>query len=332
MGLTIGIAGGTGAVGQKMIEILVEKKNINIKKLRLFASERSAGQKVVYNNEEIKVELLTEEVMKEDFDYLLFAAGGSTSEKFAPIAAKAGNIVIDNSSHWRMTEGIPLVVPEVNGDILKGYKGIIANPNCSTTQMVMVLAPLHKKYGIEKVVVSTYQAVSGSGNDAIEELEKQLLDKNHPNKVYPRKIGGNCIPHIDTFDENGFTKEELKMVYETHKILNDNTIKVNPTAVRVPVFYGHSESIYLEFKEEADVKSVRQILSDMDGIIVDDNPQENKYPTPLETADTDYTYVGRIRKDLFNPKALSLWVVADNLRKGAATNAIQIIEVMESFK
>ena len=331
MGLTVGIVGGTGAVGTKMIEILKEK-NLNITKLRLFASERTVGQKVLFNNEEVTVELLTKEVMKEKFDYLLFAAGGTISAEFAPIAADAGNIVIDNSSHWRMTEGIPLVIPEVNGNILRGYRGIISNPNCSTTQMVMVLAPLHRRYGIKRVVVSTYQAVSGSGHEAINELEKQLLDKNYPNKVYTKKIAGNCIPHIDTFNENGYTREELKMVHETHKILDDNTIKVNPTAVRVPVVYSHSESIFLEFNEEPDVDEVRQILEGTEGIIVDDNPAENKYPTPLEAADTDHTYVGRIRKDLFNPKALSLWVVADNLRKGAATNAIQIIETIENFK
>jgi len=331
LGLTVGIVGGTGAVGTRMIEIL-EKKNLNITKLRIFASERTVGQKVMFNNEELTVELLTKEAMKENFDYLLFAAGGTISGEYAPIAAEAGNIVVDNSSYWRMTEGIPLVVPEVNGDVLRGYRGIISNPNCSTTQMVMVLAPLHKRYGIKRVVVSTYQAVSGSGHKAIDELEKQLLDKDYPNKVYPKRIAGNCIPHIDTFNENGYTREELKMVHETHKILNDNTIKVNPTAVRVPVVYSHSESIYLEFNEEPDVDEVRSILEKTKGIIVEDNPTENEYPTPLEAANTDYTYVGRIRKDLFNSKALSLWVVADNLRKGAATNAIQIIETIENFK
>lgn len=331
MGLTIGIVGGTGAVGRKIMEILKER-NLSIEKLRLFASEKSAGQKVMFNNEEVTVELLTEDVMKETFDYLLFSAGGSVSEKFAPIAAEAGNIVIDNSSQWRMTEGIPLVVPEVNGHILKGYRGIIANPNCSTIQMVVVLAPLHKRYGIKRVVVSTYQAVSGSGYKAIDELNKQLADENYPNKVYTRKISGNCIPHIDVFNENGFTKEELKMVYETHKILEDHTIEVNPTAVRVPVFYGHSESIYVEFNNEPNVQEVRQILGETEGVVVNDVPEENKYPTALEAENTDYTYVGRIRKDLYNPNGLSLWVVADNLRKGAATNAVQIVEAIENLK
>lgn len=333
MGLIIGIVGATGAVGQKMIEVMMER-NLQIDELRLFASEKSAGKTINLDkyNKEITVELLTEEVMKEKYDYLLFAAGGAISEKFAPIAAEAGNIVIDNSSHFRMDDNIPLVIPEVNTSVLKGYRGIIANPNCSTTQMVVAIAPLYKKYGINRIVVSTYQAVSGSGYKAIEELQNQNKDKEYPNKVYTRKIAGNCIPHIDVFNENGFTKEELKMVYETHKILGDSSIEINPTAVRIPVFYGHSESIYLELKETVNIDEIRKLLEESKGIIVEDNPKINKYPTPLEIANTDYTYVGRIRKDLYNPKAISLWVVADNLRKGAATNAIQIIEAIEMIK
>lgn len=331
MGLIVGIVGGTGAVGRKMIEVIKER-NIPVEKLRIFASQKSAGNKLMFNNQEVTVELLTEDVMKENFDYLLFSAGGSVSKRFAPIAAEAGNIVIDNSSQWRMTEGIPLVVPEVNGHILKGYRGIIANPNCSTIQMVMVLSPLHKRYGIKRAVVSTYQAVSGSGYKAIDELEKQLVDKNYPNEVYTRRIAGNCIPHIDVFIENGFTKEELKMVYETHKILNDDSIEVNPTAVRVPVVYGHSESLYLEFNKEPDVKEVQELLRNTEGVVVNDNPSENKYPTVIDAENNDYTYVGRIRKDLFNANALSLWIVADNLRKGAATNAVQILEIIENLK
>lgn len=333
MGLNIGIVGATGAVGQKMIEIIMAR-NLQIDELRLFASEKSAGKTINLDkyNKEITVELLTEEVMKEKYDYLLFVAGGSISEKFAPIAAEAGNIVIDNSSHFRMDDNIPLVIPEVNSNVLKGYRGIIANPNCSTTQMVVAIAPLYKKYGINRIVVSTYQAVSGSGYKAIEELQNQNKDKEYPNKVYTRKIAGNCIPHIDVFNENGFTKEELKMVYETHKILGDSSIEINPTAVRIPVFYGHSESIYLELKETVNIDEIRKLLEESKGIIVEDDPKINKYPTPLEIANTDYTYVGRIRKDLYNPKAISLWVVADNLRKGAATNAIQIIEAIEMIK
>lgn len=333
MDLIIGIVGATGAVGQKMLEIIMER-NLPLDEIRLFASEKSAGKiiKLDKYKKDITVELLTEEAMKEKYDYLLFAAGGSISEKFAPIAAEAGNIVIDNSSHFRMDENIPLVVPEINSSILKEYRGIIANPNCSTTQMVVAIAPLYKKYGIKRIVVSTYQAVSGSGYKAIDELENQIKDKNYPNKVYTRKIATNCIPHIDVFNENGFTKEELKMVYETHKILGDNTIEINPTAVRIPVFYGHSESIYLELKEPVNIDEIRELLEDSKGIIVEDDPTTNKYPTPLEVENSDQTYVGRIRKDLYNPNALSFWVVADNLRKGAATNAIQIIEAIEIIK
>lgn len=331
MGLTIGIVGGTGAVGRKIIEVMKER-NTPIDRLRIFASEKSAGKRFVFEHEEIEIELLTESVMKESYDYLLFSAGGSVSAKFAPIAAEAGNIVIDNSSQWRMTEGIPLVVPEVNGHVLKGYRGIIANPNCSTIQMVMVLNPLHKEYRLERVVVSTYQAVSGSGYAAIEELKNQIENEDYPNKVYTRKIAGNCIPHIDVFHENGFTKEELKMVYETHKILEDDRIEINPTAVRVPVFYSHSESIYLEFEKVPSIESVRNILSNTKGIVLEDEPPINQYPTPIEVANRDPVYVGRIRRDLFNPRGLSLWVVADNLRKGAATNAVQIMEAIENFK
>ena len=333
MGLGIGIVGGTGAVGQKMLEILMER-DLDIKEIRLFASERSAGQiiRIDKMDKNIEVELLTEEVMKDKYDYLFFVAGGEISKKYAPIAAQAGNMVIDNSSYFRMDEEIPLIIPEVNLDELKGYRGIIANPNCSTTQMVLALAPIYKKYGIKRIVVSTYQAVSGSGYEAMDELSNQLKDEDYGNSVYTRKIAGNCIPHIDVFDENGFTKEELKMVYETHKILKDDKIEINPTAVRVPVVYGHSESIYLELEEEVNLEEIRNLLQQSPGIIVQDDIWKNEYPTPLESAGSDETYIGRIRKDLYNPKGVSLWVVSDNLRKGAATNAIQIMEGIESIK
>lgn len=333
MGLVIGIVGGTGAVGQKMIEILMER-DLDIKELRLFASERSAGEIIRIDklDKNIEVELLTEKVMKEKYDYLFFVAGGEISKTFAPIAAEAGNMVIDNSSYFRMDKNIPLIIPEVNLDVLKGYRGIVANPNCSTTQMVLAIGPLYKEYGIKRIVVSTYQAVSGSGYKAMDELANQLKDENHGNEVYTRKIAGNCIPHIDVFEENGFTKEELKMVYETHKILKDDKIEINPTAVRVPVVYGHSESIYLELEEDVNVEEIRNLLESSPGIMVQDDLSKNKYPTPLEAAGSDSTYIGRIRKDLYNPKGVSLWVVSDNLRKGAATNAIQIMEGLESIK
>ena len=228
MGLNIGIVGATGAVGQKILEVLFER-DIPIEKIRLFASEKSEGKVINIDkyNISVAVEKLTEEVMKEKYDYLLFAAGGSIAEKYAPIAADAGNTIIDNSSHFRMKEYIPLIVPEVNGHILKGYKGIISNPNCSTIEMLVAIAPLHKKYGIKRIIVSTYQAVSGSGYKAIEELKNQVENHDYINKVYPKKIFGNCIPHIDVFNDNGFTKEELKMVYETHKILEDSSIEIN---------------------------------------------------------------------------------------------------------
>lgn len=329
MGLTVGVVGATGAVGRKMIEILEERK-IPVDRLRLFASQKSVGTMIPYRDKQIAVELLTEGAMAESFDYLLFSAGGSISEKYAPIAAAAGNTVIDNSSQWRMTEGVPLVVPEVNSHVLKDYRGIIANPNCSTIQMVVALAPLHRRYGIKRIIVSTYQAVSGSGQKAIDELENQIKDGEYPNRVYTRRIAANCIPHIDVFNDNGFTKEELKMVYETQKILEDSSVEVNATTVRIPVFFGHSESIFVEFKEKPDVSEITEILAGSPGIKVMDEPKNNQYPTPLEVANTDATYVGRIRRDLYDEKAVSLWVVADNLRKGAATNAVQILEVLEN--
>lgn len=331
MGLKVGVVGATGAVGRKMLSIL-DERNVNIESLRCFASERTAGHMLEWKSKEITVELLTEDVMKESFDYLLFSAGGGVSETFALIAAQAGNTVIDNSSAWRMKEGIPLAVPEVNPHVLKGYKGIIANPNCSTIQMVVALAPLHKQFGIKRIVVSTYQAVSGSGHKAIVELEKQLKDPDSMPRVYPKRIAGNCLPHIDVFNENGYTKEELKMVYETQKILEDETIEVNATTVRVPVFYSHSESVTVTFHRKPDLNQVRELLVQSPGVVVMDDPANLEYPTPLMAEGKDDTFVGRIRKDLFDPFTFSMWVVSDNLRKGAATNAVQILEKMEEQK
>lgn len=331
IGLNIGIVGATGAVGRKVLEVLSER-NLNVDKVRCFASSRTAGEQLEWKDKTITVELLTENKMKEEYDYLLFSAGGDISKEYAPIAKEAGNIVIDNSSYWRMHEEIPLVVPEVNGHILRGYKGIIANPNCSTIQMVMALAPLHRVYQMKRIVVSTYQAVSGSGNKAILELEKQNDDPKYPPSVYPKPIAANCLPHIDVFYENGFTKEELKMVNETQKIFNDETIQVNATAVRVPVFNGHSESVTVTFNSTPRLLEVRELLGSGSGITLLDDPGQLKYPTPLEIQGSDSTFVGRIRKDLFDPCTLSMWIVADNLRKGAATNAVQIIEKMEEMK
>jgi len=331
MSLTIGIVGGTGNVGRKILQVLTEQ-SVDIKSIRIFASKKSQGEKIPFQNREITVELLTEEAMKEDFDYLLFSAGGEVSKQYAPIAAKAGNIVIDNSSQWRMTADIPLVVPEINGDILKGYKGIVANPNCSTIQMVAALSPLDKVYGLTKINVATYQAVSGSGMAGIQELEEQIADPAREPSTYPRTIAGNCIPHIDVFYDNGYTKEELKMVYETQKILNKPQLPVQVTTVRVPVVNGHSEAVYAEFEKSPDLQEVRDIFRKTEGLVLMDDPQDLVYPTVFDAHDRDEVFIGRIRKDLFDPKSLALWVVADNLRKGAATNAVGILMHMEGFK
>ncbi len=331
MGLSIGVVGATGAVGRNMMTILEERK-IDIETIRCFASKRTAGETLEWKGQQIIVELLTEEAMKESFDYLLFSAGGSVSEQYAAVAQAAGNTIIDNSSAWRMTAGVPLAVPEVNAHVLKEYHGIVANPNCSTIQMVVALAPLHREYGIKRIVVSTYQAVSGSGHKAIVELENQLNDPESMPQVYPKKIAGNCLPHIDVFNENGFTKEELKMVYETQKILEDDTIEVNATAVRVPVVYGHSESITVTFRNQPELSQARELLTQAPGVVLMDDPAHAEYPTPLMAAGTDDTFVGRLRNDLYDPYTLSMWVVADNLRKGAATNAVQILQKMEELK
>jgi len=328
MGLKIGVVGATGAVGQKMIEVLDERIK-NIEELLLFASSKSTGKTVTFRGQEIVIQELTKESMEQSFDYLLFSAGGEISSIYAPMASQYGNIVIDNSSYWRMKEEIPLVVPEINGEILRNYRGIVANPNCSTIQMLMALAPLHRAYQVRKIVVSTYQAVSGSGFKGLNELKDQMEGKDLQPRFYSRTILGNCIPQIDSFEDSGYTKEEMKMVNETRKILNDSTIEVNPTAVRVPVEYGHSESIYAEFEKIPSIEEARDLLSDFSGI--KHMKEHDQFVTPKETANSDCTYVSRLRKDLFSENALSMWVTADNVRKGAATNAVQIIEAFEGF-
>jgi aspartate-semialdehyde dehydrogenase len=328
----VAIAGATGAVGNQMISCLEERK-FPIKHIRLLASSRSVGLKVDYRGDSVAVEELTESSFK-GVDIALFSAGGGTSEKFAPLAAKDGCVVIDNSSTWRMDPEVPLVVPEVNPHAIKQYtkKGIIANPNCSTIQMVVPLYPLHKKYHIKRIVVSTYQAVSGTGKEAIDELDRQIRAiinfKDYENKVYPHTIAFNCLPHIDVFLENGYTKEEMKMVYETRKILEDDTIRVTATTVRVPVFYGHSESINIETKENISAQDVKSILEETPGVKVVDDPKNNIYPLAIDAAGQDFTLVGRIRDDESIPNGINMWVVADNIRKGAATNAVQIAEIL----
>jgi len=328
----IAVAGATGAVGNQMISCL-EERNFPVKSIKFLASSRSVGRKLSFKDNEIAVEELKETSFK-GVDIALFSAGGGTSERFAPFAANDGCIVVDNSSAWRMDPEVPLVVPEVNPHAVAQFrnKGIIANPNCSTIQMVVALNPLHKTYGIRRIVVSTYQAVSGTGKKAIGELDFQtraiLNFKSIEKKVYPHTIAFNCLPHIDTFLENGYTKEEMKMVNETRKILEDHTIRVTATTVRVPVFYGHSESINIETKKKATAQEVRDLLERTTGVKVVDDPKRNIYPLAIDATGQDLTLVGRIREDESIENGINMWVVADNIRKGAATNAVQIAEIL----
>lgn len=326
--LTVAVAGATGAVGREMLKTLEERKFPAAKVIAL-ASHRSAGTSVPYMGGELTVQELTEKSF-EGVDIALFSAGGGTSEKYAPHAVGSGCVVIDNSSAWRMDERCPLVVPEVNAHALKKHKGIIANPNCSTIQMVVALQPLHKAAGVRRVVVSTYQAVSGTGQKAIDELEKQvrqMFNMQEPEaNVYPYRIAFNCLPQIDVFLDNDYTKEEMKMVLETVKIMEDPSIKVTATTVRVPVFYGHSEALNVEFERPLSAKEARAILSVAPGVTVLDNPAEKIYPMPIEAAGEDDVFVGRIRDDESRANCLNMWVVSDNIRKGAALNAVQIAE------
>lgn len=324
----VAVAGATGAVGNQMIRCL-EETDLSVGSLKLLASSRSVGRTLRFKGDLIAVEELSEGSFK-GIDIALFSAGGGTSERFAPCAAKDGCVVVDNSSAWRMDPDVPLVVPEVNPHAIAGYtkKGIIANPNCSTIQMVVALDPIHKKYHIKRIVVSTYQAVSGTGKKAIDELFDQtraminFLD--YEKKVYPHRIAFNCLPHIDTFLDNGYTKEEMKMVNETRKILEDDTIGVTATTVRVPVFYSHCESVNVETREPISASEVKLLLEKAPGIKVMDDPARNIYPLATDGAGQDLTLVGRIRDDESVPNGINMWIVADNIRKGAATNAVQI--------
>ncbi len=328
----VAVVGATGAVGNEMVATL-EKNKFPVKNLTLLASARSVGKTLTYKGEDIPIAELKEDSFK-GIDIGLFSPGGAVSQKFAPIAAASGCVVIDNTSAFRMDPDVPLVVPEVNAHAIKFYKnkGIIANPNCSTIQMVVVLKPLHDAARIKRVVVSTYQAVSGTGKKAIFELEQQVLaiynNKPIEKKVYPWQIAFNCLPHIDSFLENGYTKEEMKMVNETKKIMEDDAIAVTATTVRVPVFYGHSESVNIEFEKDVTPDEARRLLSKAPGVKVVDDPSKNKYPLAIEAAGKDDTFVGRIRRDESVAHGLNLWVVADNIRKGAALNAVQIAEVL----
>jgi aspartate-semialdehyde dehydrogenase len=329
----VAVVGATGAVGEAMLEILAERK-FPVNKVYPLASERSAGKKVAFGNTYLTVEDLG------SFDFTrvqigLFSAGAGISDIYAPLAAQAGCVVVDNTSRFRYEDDIPLVVPEVNPHAIAAYKarGIIANPNCSTIQMLVALKPLHDVAGIERINVCTYQAVSGTGKEAIEELASQTAEllngRSVKPSVYPRQIAFNVLPHIDVFQENGYTKEEMKMVWETRKIMEAPEIQVNPTAVRVPVFYGHSEAVHIETREKLTAAQATALLKKSPGIVVLDKRKDGGYPTAVtEGAGHDPVYVGRIREDISHPRGLDLWVVADNVRKGAALNSIQIAEIL----
>ena len=329
---SVAVAGATGAVGNQMVACL-EGRDFPVKNLKLLATARSVGRKLRFKGEEIPVEELTESSFK-GVDIGIFSAGGATSQQFAPVAARDGCVVVDNSAAWRMDPDVPLVVPEVNPHAVVNYtdKGIIANPNCSTIQMVVALAPIHRKVGIKRIVVSTYQAVSGTGKKAIDELydqTKAILNFIQPEKkIYPHRIAFNCLPHIDVFLENGYTKEEMKMVGETRKIFEDDTIGITATTVRVPVFFSHSESINIETRQPITPVEVRALLDNAPGVKVVDDPSKNLYPMAIDAAGKDDTLVGRIRADESIANGINLWVVSDNIRKGAATNAVQIAEIL----
>ncbi|TYQ13265.1 UNVERIFIED_CONTAM: aspartate semialdehyde dehydrogenase [Acetivibrio alkalicellulosi] len=321
--VSLAVVGATGMVGRTFLKVLEERK-LPLEKIYFFSSKRSAGTKVIFNGEEYTVEELSETSFDRGIDIALFSAGGSTSEKYAPIASAKGCVVIDNSSFWRMDNNVPLVVPEVNANDISWNKGIIANPNCSTIQAVVALKPLHDKYKIKRIVYSTYQAVSGAGMGGYSDLERGL--KGEPPQKFPHQIAGNCIPHIDVFLPDGYTKEEKKMMDETRKILGDSSLKITATTVRVPVFNGHSESINVEFENQFDLDELKEVLRNAPGVVVEDDASNNVYPTALNTTGKDETFVGRIRRDKSVESGINLWVVADNIRKGAATNAVQIAE------
>jgi len=327
---TLAIAGATGAVGEKMAQVLQEKK-IRPTKIKMLASSRSAGRIKRFYDQDVIVELLDENSFK-GVDFALFSAGGDVSRQFSPIAARGGAVVIDNSSAFRMDDDVPLVVPEVNPEDAFKHKGIIANPNCSTIQMVVVLKPIHDAFGIKRVVVSTYQSVSGTGWEAVLELRSQVekIMKNEPldpPKVYSRQIAFNVLPQIDSFLENGYTREEMKMVNETRKIMHVPDMRITATTVRVPVYFSHSESVNLELERHVTQKDIAEVLESAPGVKVMDDFVNNRYPTNLDATETDLSYVGRIRQDFSIENGINLWIVSDNLRKGAATNAVQIMEL-----
>ena len=321
----VAIIGATGLVGRTFLKVLKER-NFPVEKLYLYASANSAGKKIEFNGTEYTVMELKDENIANDVDIALFSAGGGVSLEYAPKFKAKGAVVIDNSSAWRMDKNIPLVVPEANPEALKNHPGIIANPNCSTIQVMPVLKVLQEKYGLKRVIYSTYQAVAGSGQKGLNDLEANL--KGEPSKGYPHQIAFNALPHIDVFLDNGYTKEEEKMINETRKILNLPDLKVTATCVRVPIRFGHAVSVNVELEKPFELEDVINAFEEKEGIIVQNDGKNNIYPMPINAQDTDEVYVGRIRKDFSAENALNLWVVADNIRKGAATNTIQIAETL----
>jgi aspartate-semialdehyde dehydrogenase len=324
--MKVAVVGATGLVGSEILKVLAER-NFPVTEIIPVASERSIGKKISFKGQEFTV-VGYEDAIKMKPNVAIFSAGGGTSLEMAPKFAEAGITVIDNSSAWRMDPTKKLVVPEVNADVLTAEDKIIANPNCSTIQMVVVMKPLHEKYKIKRVVVSTYQSVTGTGKAAVDQLFAERAGDDSVAKVYPHKIDLNVLPHIDVFLENGYTKEEMKMIKETNKIMGDDSIKVTATTVRIPTIGGHSEAVNIEFENDFDLKTVRELLAATEGVIVQDDPANFLYPMPITAHGKDEVFVGRIRRDESQEKTLNLWCVADNLRKGAATNAVQIAEYL----
>ncbi len=326
----VAVIGATGMVGQAMLKVL-DERSFPLSELIPAASSRSVGKKILFRGKKCTV-VGVQQAVDSRPDFAIFSAGGDASLEWAPRFAENGTIVIDNSSAWRMDPEVPLVVPEINSHVIKSTDRIIANPNCSTIQMLIALAPLHREYRIKRIVVSTYQSVTGTGVRALRQLEEEAIGVEGE-KAYPHRIFNNCIPHCDVFLDNGYTKEEMKLVNETRKILEAPEIQVSPTAVRVPVSGGHSESVNVEFESDFDNDRVIELLSSFPGVVVSDDPSNNIYPMPVEAHGSDNVFVGRIRRDNSQPNTLNLWVVADNIRKGAATNAIQIAEyILEKYK
>lgn len=327
--MKLAVVGATGLVGGEILKVLAER-NFPLDELLVVASSRSVGKEVTYKDKTFQV-ISMEDAIAAKPDIAIFSAGGSTSLEYAPKFAEAGTTVVDNSSAWRMNPDNKLIVPEINADVLEDSDKVIANPNCSTIQMVLALAPLHQKYTMKRVVVSTYQSVTGTGKAAVDQMMNEREGKEG-DKVYPHPIDMNILPHIDVFFDNGYTKEEMKMVNETTKIFGDDGIKVTATAVRVPTIGGHSEAVNVEFEQEYDLEEVRKLLAETPGVVVQDDVKNNVYPMPIHSHNRDEVFVGRLRRDETQPKTLNMWIVADNLRKGAATNAVQIAEYLVARK